>query len=624
MNLKDNFNQLKALLLLRYQLSANQIKKAGKANVVISFIMVAIGLISSVSAFFTGLIGGSFWFQDASINTILITWNVILLAFIFMWAVGLMTELQQTELMSIDKLLHLPLSLRGAFFLNYTSSFINTSFILFVPMMLGLALGMLIARGITMAIALPAIFAFLFFVTSLTYQFRGWLGRIMENKRTRGSVFAFVTIGFVALSQVPHLITTTMNKREDAAEIIQREAMAESRAAGFSGINAMIDHGGVDPKLNGLLVARLENRLAVQQAASDEVSSEKFWTSGMKILRQADAFFPLGWMPLGIVRAAEGSWLFGAGSTLAMILLGILSLTFSYRSTMKKYLGVDSKKRRKKKSAIHEPTLESKYLLRQLPWCSERVSTVAVTSFRSLVRAPESKMLLILPIILFVISATLFIGKQDFVVPKDSRPLLPILGIAITMFSLTGLICNQFGMDRDGFRCFMLSPIERSDIFVGKNIGFSPLAIGFCFVLVVGLQILMPMNFLSFLATLLQVPAVYLLICVLGNTTSIYFPLGIKRSTMQPANPKFIPLLVMMLVTMFGLALMLAPTLIAYGVAVLLNKFLHSPIGLIHLLLSLVQLTAAYLFYRWIIPKQGRWLWKRETKVLDTVANFPE
>ena len=170
MNLKNTFTQLKALWLLRYQLTVNQIKKGGKANVVLSFILIALGLVSSISAFFTGMIGGSFWFQEASIDTISMTWNIIVVAFLGMWLVGLMTELQQTELMSMDKLLHLPISLRGAFFLNYMSSFLNTTFILFVPMMIGLAFGMLLARGSLMAISIPLIVGFLFLITTLTYQ----------------------------------------------------------------------------------------------------------------------------------------------------------------------------------------------------------------------------------------------------------------------------------------------------------------------------------------------------------------------------------------------------------------------------------------------------------------------
>ena len=624
MNLKNSSRQLKALLMLRYQLTVNQIKKAGKWNVVISFIFIALGLVSSVSAFFTGLIGGAFWFQEASIDTILITWNVILLAFLGMWAIGLMTELQQTELMSIDKLLHLPISLRGAFFLNYTSSFINTSFILFVPMMIGLAIGMLLARGPTMALSIPVIIAFLFFITTLTYQLRGWLGRIMENKRTRGTVIAVVTIVFVGLSQVPHLVTTAMDRQEDAAESAQRIVLNETRDAHLIGIDALISHGRVDPSTKGILVDQLDSVLANQKQANRSAEDAALWEAVQRGIRKTDAYFPPGWMPLGIVRAAEGSWLFGIVTSIAMGLMGLISLTFSYRSAMNKYTGVDSKSRKKKKTKQVTESVESKYLLRRLPLVSEHVATVAVTTYRSILRAPESKLLLVMPVILFVIGATVLIGKDDFNIPTLARPFLPIAGITVTMFSLTGLLCNQFGMDRDGFRCLILSPIDRKDIFIGKNIGLAPLATGLSTLMVIGVQVLAPLNFFSFLASLIQVPAVYLLYCILGNSTSTYFPMGIKRSTMQPANPKFIPMMVMILVTMFGIALFLIPTVISCGLPIILHQILEVPAGPFYLLFTVIQLAITFFCYRWIVGKQGQWLWKRETLVLDTVANFPE
>ena len=159
-----------------------------------------------------------------------------------------------------------------------------------------------------------------------------------------------------------------------------------------------------------------------------------------------------------------------------MGLMGLLSLAFSYRSAMKKYTGVDSKTRKKKKVTQAEPGLESKYLLRRLPLVSDQVSAVALSTHRSTLRAPESKMLLVLPVILFVLGMTFYMGNDGLVIPSAVRPFLPIGLITMTMFSLTGMLCNQFGMDRDGFRCFMLSPIDRVDIFIGKNIGLAPLA----------------------------------------------------------------------------------------------------------------------------------------------------
>ena len=85
-----NLQHFIALIQLRYQLSLNQVKKAGKLNLILTVLALIIGLIGSVSAFFIGIFGGAIWFQDASTTVILITWNAIVVAFIVMWVFGLL------------------------------------------------------------------------------------------------------------------------------------------------------------------------------------------------------------------------------------------------------------------------------------------------------------------------------------------------------------------------------------------------------------------------------------------------------------------------------------------------------------------------------------------------------
>ena len=40
------------------------------------------------------------------------------------------------------------------------------------------------------------------------------------------------------------------------------------------------------------------------------------------------------------------------------------------------------------------------------------------------------------------------------------------------------ILQNQFGMDRDGFRALVLSPIPRHQILFGKNLATAPFALG--------------------------------------------------------------------------------------------------------------------------------------------------
>jgi hypothetical protein len=94
-------------------------------------------------------------------------------------------ELQRTEPLSLSKLMHLPISTNGAFLINYLSSLISVSLILFLPAMLGITLGVALGQSPLFLLLLPLLAAFLFMVTALTYQFQGWLASLMANKRRR-------------------------------------------------------------------------------------------------------------------------------------------------------------------------------------------------------------------------------------------------------------------------------------------------------------------------------------------------------------------------------------------------------------------------------------------------------
>lgn len=618
-----NLKHFVALIQLRYQLSFNQVKKAGKLNLVISIVAIIAALICSVSAFFIGVFGGAIWFDEASTTTILITWNVIVASFIGMWMIGLLVELQQTELMSIDKLLHLPVSLRGAFFLNYTSSFVNTSFIMFTPMMIGLSLGLVVARGWAMTLSIPLVFGFLFLVTSLTYQLRGWLARIMENKRTRGTVIAVITISFVLLTQIPNLINLSYQGSRKERKQHRKSQLEEIIRNGYDEIDVRIMAGEILPEENGYWVEQLESRANEQLAQIKRNEKDELYSYAIRVVETIDTYLPPGWLPLGVVRADQGKWTPGILGSLAMFAIGLASLSFSYRSSMRQYMGVERRRRRFRKTN-QVVVKQDRFLYWKLPFLSVHSSTVTLTSFRSLMRAPESKMVLIFPLIMGMLGGSFLIGKSDLVIPNLARPWIPVAVIAVTMFGITSLMFNQFGLDRDGFRAFVLSPIKRREILIGKNLSVAPLAIGFCLFLILVIQVFVPQGFLSLLASIIQIPAVFLLYCIMGNAVSILFPMGIKRGSMQPANPRFVPMLILIVGTIAGPMILMVPTVFSCGIPIIIEALTERSMGWLFLLLSTCQLTLVVLFYLWIIKIQENWLWNREPKILEIVANIPE
>ena len=70
-----------------------------------------------------------------------------MVAFLFLWSVGLMAELQRSEPLVLSRFLHLPVSVRGAFLINYVSSLLSLSLIIFLPIMLAFCAALVYVKG---------------------------------------------------------------------------------------------------------------------------------------------------------------------------------------------------------------------------------------------------------------------------------------------------------------------------------------------------------------------------------------------------------------------------------------------------------------------------------------------
>src|SRR4051812_41601114 len=133
-----NWRQLTTLIWLRLRLSRNQFSRGGALNAVLRIIGLIAGVILSLGAGVGGLIGGAVALSDASPLTLLSVWDLIIAVFLFVWLIGVLAEIQRAESIDLTRLLHLPVSLRGVFVMNYLASHITPTLIIFLPGALGL------------------------------------------------------------------------------------------------------------------------------------------------------------------------------------------------------------------------------------------------------------------------------------------------------------------------------------------------------------------------------------------------------------------------------------------------------------------------------------------------------
>lgn len=622
-----NMQHLRAILWLRWRMSYNQWRRSGSINAIVTMAFVIFAVIASAILFFATLIGGSYVLvtKEPTPDTLMLTWDVIVLVFLFAWLVGLITELQRSELLSLDRLLHLPLSLSGAFVLNYVSSLLSLPVIVLLPGMSGLALACIVAYGFPMVTILPLLASFMLLVTAVTYQFRGWLATLMENKRRRKTIAVAITMIFILLAQVPQLVNLAFMGSNSRRNQQRSQEYQQSVAA----LTRQLQAGEISIEEN----TRRMNELEEQRKGRGDESSAPLYRDVVGYVLLGNKVLPIGWFPYGVRAAAMGNALPGIMASLVMFSVGGLSLWRSYAATMRFYTGARSApKRTVKKSTVEaarefpisQPTnsLESKF-----PWLSEHVTAVALASFRSLLRAPEAKMALMSPVILLcVFGGIILLGPGQAMRregPSMVPPFVAIGIIGVMLFGLAQLMINIFGMDRGGFRAYVLMPVHRRDVLLGKNLSIAPIAGGIAIVMIVALQFVLAMRVTHLLATLVQLVPSYLIFCLIGNTASILIPMAIASGSLKPAEPKIGTILLQMFFVMLAPSSLL-PAVVALGAETVLASTTSATKLPIYLVLSLIEAGLVIWLYRTIINLQGEWLQQRAPRILEILAKVPE
>src|SRR5260370_31536610 len=155
-------------------------RRGGTANTVIAVLLVVgIVLVAAVLSLIFFLVG-LFVLKDYSAGIIMYVWDGLVVAFLFSWMLGLMIELQRSEVLSLDKFLHLPVSLKSAFLINYVSSLLSPSLFIFGSGMVAFILGLALSWGSALLLLLPVLASFVLMITSLTYQVQGWLASMIS------------------------------------------------------------------------------------------------------------------------------------------------------------------------------------------------------------------------------------------------------------------------------------------------------------------------------------------------------------------------------------------------------------------------------------------------------------
>lgn len=609
-----NWDHFRAFLWLRWRLRVNQLRRGGIVNTILVAIL-GVGVVLLGLGLFGGSIAfGALAFAERSPppHVLMYIWDGIVAAFLFFWATALLADLQRSEPLTIGKILHLPVSPGNAFVINYLSSLFSITLYLFLSVSVGFTIGLTVSRGPWLLLIFPVLAAFFLMMTALTYQFQGWLAALMSNPRRRRTVVVFTTIGFILVFQVPNLLNI-MNSRQGTRVTGPQQRLAERQEE----LRKAFEANQVTPedfvrKSNELMATFNEE---TQQDKADRAHSIE------DTVHLVNKVFPPGWLPLAVDGLDDGRPLVALLAMAAFGLVGSASLWRAYRTTLRLYTGQYTGGSAAAPADVAPVPLSGKprFMEKRLPLVSEQAATIALGSFLSLLRAPESKMMLLPPVIMVIIFGSLLLSGS-LKVPDDARPLLAFAGMATCLLGMGQAAGNQFGFDRAGFRVYVLCPAPRREVILGKNLALAPLPAAWGLVVLVIVQVFYPMRFDHLLACVFQMAGMVLLYLSMMNFLSLLAPVYIAPGSMQPTNIKLIPVLIQ-LAFLFTFPMVLGLVMLPLGVEVLLDKVAGIRGLPVNLGLTLLVSAVVVVVYLLCVHFQGFILHNREKHILTVVTS---
>ena len=580
-----NWNQLKTILWLRWRLMCNQWRRGGGLGAVFAAIVVAGALMLAAACFAGGLIGGIFGLREASPTVVMMAWFGVTAFFLFIWMIGLLTELQRSETIDLQKLMHLPVALGQMFTVNYVVSHFTLSIVLIVPLMLGLCVGLAISRGPEMMLLVPLALSMVLMITAWTYCLRGWLAAMRTNPRRRRTVIICITLAFVLLAQGPNLYFNVFQHRN------------------YSG---------------GQTVTSEERQ---RQNKKRVASAETMFNN----LIAAQKFIPPLWVAAGARALADGNPLPALLGTLGCAGIAALGLRRAYRNTVRFYHGdtggMAAAKIPGEAKKVSAPRDKSKtdFLERSIPFAPEQSAALALATLRSLLRAPEVKMAWATSLVVTILLGATFLFRATANMSDAVKPFAATGSVVFPVFFLAQFFANQFGFDRDGFRALMLSPADRRLILLGKNLAALPIAAAFGVLLIALTTARLQLPPLTVLATLFQFASVLLMAGIAGNLLSILIPYRIQPGSMKPTKMPGLAMVVLMFCQMlFPMAML--PVFAGPLLELLWHRSDLPDFVPVNFICSAMLCSVMVFAYWQLLAPMGRLLHRRETKILGVIT----
>ena len=332
------------------------------------------------------------------------------------------------------------------------------------------------------------------------------------------------------------------------------------------------------------------------------------------LFKHAESLRSLRWTPPGaaaflMVANPAGDRLAYTAAFLTLCAYAIVLIVATYWIVRRTALGIEG--RRKPKVVVEDGEIYSGW---QLPLLSPDLSAIVEKELRYLMRNAQVRMMALMPLLVIFIR---LVNSQKLGVSRHGIPslflkygsgLLLLSGVLYVFLILAGFSCNLFAFEEGGMRTFILSPIDRRKILLGKNLVMSLVAIMFTVAFVILNAIIFRDTTLESLLFLgLSFVIFAALSATIGNSLSIRFPKRMRYG--KRANVSGVAGLFLIPMILILIALPVMATIVGYVTESLLNEYL---------MLALFALLSVGL-YALMINLHGRLLARREIEILEAV-----
>lgn len=346
------------------------------------------------------------------------------------------------------------------------------------------------------------------------------------------------------------------------------------------------------------------------------------------MMRHAGSLGSLRWTPPGAAAIALTDGLRPGGERALALALATLALyivilvLMTYLIARRAALGEGGMKRASVRAQTRgEASAQTGW---QVPFLSPQISAVIEKELRYAMRNAQLRMMAVMPLILIAVrmlrgsrpgegSASTGAALSASSFAAYTEGLLVAAGVLYVFLILSSLACNLFAYEAGGMRSFILAPVDRRTILLGKNLTIAFLAFVFCAVLLAVNQLVfrdLTLRALAFAAlSFLFFAACF---AIIGNWLSIRFPKRLQFGKRMNASG----------VTGF----LLIPILLVLAAPVFVSTlfgYLAQSLAVKYATLALFTVLAIAL-YALLITTQGRSLQRSEQEILEAVSGRGE